>query len=52
MDLKHNVGNVSWINLAGSGLKWRVVVGMITDIVFSVQCVGFCDSHLSCLSVN
>ena len=52
MDLKNKVGNVSWINLAGSGLKWRVVVDTITDVVFSVQCVGFCDSLVSCLRFN
>ena len=53
MDLRNKVENVGWINLAGSGLKWRVVVHTIMDVMFSVKCVGFCDSLLAaCVSVK
>jgi len=48
MDMKNKVGNVGWINLAGSGSKWRVVLCTIMAIVFSVKCVGFCVSLVSC----
>ena len=37
MDLNNKVGSVRWINLGGSGLNWRVFIGTITDIAFSVK---------------